>query len=360
MGTEDKKLETSAPPEKSKDTPEKLKNLGASLAEGLKNTFHSKESLIFTANKKLKTPKKAPNKPKEKPEKPRYFTLPKGIKLRILSQREKNKLGIKEARDTIAPKIKNQGRPISPAELATIRKTSEFWDPNNSGIPLSEVSEKDLDKVILICGTKKNPVKYKLKEFLRIDPKDIGDAPKGTYFEKDKNGEYYRKITRLSPKIIEKFGRLHQELERVVNENTPKPPKIKGKKTRNSSRKSVKLYIDENYRSYGENLCNYVKKGTVGEDLKLYSQHIGGKALDLQTFIMIDGVKISTFVWVENGEKDKNGKPKLIRNPTKTEGILRKAVSAEWKKSGGGRGFYKNSRNFHIDARPKRGQWGKW
>jgi|GEM_PF-4657789 len=313
------------------------------------------------------TPKAAPTKPKapqktplvpltpqkatkKSPEKPKYFSLPKDIKARILSQREKIRLGIKENPDPIGHKLKRKGKTPTPEQLAKIRKNSEFLDTNNSGTPLVEIDQKDLDKVVLTCGTKKNPVNYKLKEFLRIDPKDIDDAPQGTHFEI--NGEYYRRITRLNPTIIQKFGRLHRELEDLVNKmpaftNDKNPnilkqgPEFMGKAAKKLSkgmdRISVRLYIDENYRSYGENLHNYTKKGTSGKAIKYGSRHTAGDALDLQTHIIVDGKRI------EGSE---------------AENLLRQAIAAEWNKNGGGRGFYTNNRNFHIDARNKLAQWG--
>ncbi len=293
--------------------------------------------------------------PKKKPalaEKQEYVTLPMGIKARILSQKEKTHLKIAEAPDKIGPRLRKKGVCPGPKQLAKIRANSEFYNPSKTDTPLVEINEKDLDKVILICGTKENPIKYTLKEFLRIDPKDISDAPPGTYF--NRNGEYYRRITRLNPTIIQKFGRLHEEVEKVVSQRLSPEitrilymvksavawavPSLKiPVKAPISSQRNVRLYIDENYRSYGENLCNYVKKETPGSDIKYGSRHPAGDALDLQTFILVDGRR------VEGRE---------------AEDILRDAISEEWKKHGGGRGFYTNHRNFHIDARIGTGQWG--
>ncbi len=341
------------------------------LIEKLRKQNAKKREIFSNLNEKLKSPRKkpvsipkklttAPKKPtstpkkaltriraKEKPEKPKYFQLPNGIKARILSQREKNQRGITEARDTLGPKLRLRNKCPGPKQLEKIRKTSEFFDPNNAGTPLVEINEIDLDKTILTCGTPQDPVHYKLKEFLRIDPKDISDAPKGTYFTID--GQYYRKITRLNPAIIRKFGRLHQELEDLVNKFPEFPKKnlltqgprfmidAANQLLRGPKRVSVRLYIDENYRSYGENVCTYVKKETGGSDIKYGSIHTSGNALDLETFILINGKKI-------------NGKEAEI--------LLRKAITAEWTKLGGGRGFYTTRRNFHMDSRNGVGQWG--
>lgn len=288
----------------------------------------------------------SPKRP-EKKEKQQYLTITNDIKAKILSQKEKDRLGIKEAPDLIGPKLRKKGKAPNEKQLAKIRKNSEFFNPNNTKAPLIEIDKEDLDKVVLTCGTKEKPVYYTLKEFLRIDAKDIEDAPKNTYLKV--GNEYYRIITRLNPSIIKKFGRLHKELEDAANKPPTFPAKnllIEGPKfiidaasklLIKPERLSVRLYIDENYRSYGENLANYVKKGATGKDIKYKSRHTAGDALDLQTFIFV-------------GNKSRDGR--------EAESLIRKAINAEWDKHGGGRGFYTNSRNFHMDARNKKSQWG--
>lgn len=315
------------------------------------------KELILDLSEQLRKPRAPKKRPaiSQKPERQQYYELPMGIKAKILSQKEKDRRGIKETPDSIGPKLHKKGRYPSQRQMAEIRRNHEFWDPNNSGAPLIEINENDLDKPILVCGTKEAPVKYTLKEFLRIDPKDIGDAPKGTYFQK--GNEYYRKITRLSPTIIQKFGRLHRELENIVNQTDTFPLKnltnnplreiptfllnASNRMINGTGHKSVRIFIDENYRSYGENIYTYFKKTPEERSSKpsYFGRHASGDALDLRTFILVGVIRI--------GGRD-------------AENLLRKAITAEWDKHGGGRGFYPTGRNFHMDARPKKGQWGNW
>ncbi|MDP2643130.1 MAG: hypothetical protein Q8P62_04785 [Candidatus Peregrinibacteria bacterium] len=289
-------------------------------------------------------------KPRALKEKPKYFQLPHGVKLKILSQKDKASLRITETPDAIGPRLRRKKRFPNQKQMTDIRRNHEFWDPNNSGVPLIEINGKDLNKTVLVCGSNENPVEYKLKEFLRIDPKDINDAPPGSYFSEN-TGEYYRGMTRLNPRIIEKFGRLHKELEDLVNSFPAIPTKnfltqfpnfasaVSRRLKKGQRRLSVRLFIDENYRTYGENIYTYFKRPTAERRSlpSYFSIHTSRGALDLQTFILVDGIKIKG---------------------AEAESLLRQAITAEWNKHGGGRGFYPKRRSFHIDARNKKTQWG--
>ncbi len=334
------------------DEDDLVKEINAAVKE------HSKQS---RAQGKITPPTTSPPVPSAQPqeikqkksEKSKCVEFSAEIKAKILSQKDKDKLGIKDAPDSIGPELRKKGKFPSLQQMAKIRQNHEFWDPNNAGVPLIEINELDLEKVVLTCGTKENSVKYLLKEFLRIDPKDIEDAPLGTYFIKktpEGKKEYYRKITRLGKEIIGKFGKLHQEFENAVNKANP---------IMNST---VRLFIDENYRSYGENIYTYFKNPPEKRTSlpSYFSIHTSGKALDLQPFVMINGKVIPTFETIKTEKFDENGKEILRFKKTNMEDMLRAAISEEWTKHGGGRGFYTPKRNFHIDARNKRSQWGDW
>ena len=277
---------------------------------------------------------------KKPPEKPKYFNF-RGLKLRILSKKEQERAGVTMAKDLIMPQLKKDRKFPSKEQVAQIRKRSEFYDPHNTGLPVVEVTKKDLDKVVSKYG-------YKLREFLKVDPKDLDCAKDGTCF--DNVDEEYRRITRLDVRLIERFEELHAEVYRTVNGPRRKNKKIPEKK--------IRLIVDEAFRPYGENLQNYFKKleGEAAEqskkqgktvrvqDLKppksrkkypisFGSMHTVGKALDIKKTFLVDGVEVSNNI------------------------VEKAAERLHDKREDGGLGKH-GSAIIHIDSRAKKGTWG--
>ncbi len=124
----------------------------------------------------------------------------------------------------------------------------EYYDPIKSGNPLLEIEKGDLDKQI-------SP-HFTVKEFVRIDPKDLKYVKGGTYWtiQSGDNVEYYRKYARIDRKLV-------ALVESIRNDS------------------GVIMVVNEGFRPYLENKRMYDDRGG---DKAYRSRHISGQALDFE------------------------------------------------------------------------------
>lgn len=182
------------------------------------------------------------------------------------------RLEIIEGRDLLAlestPEIADKLNPKNRADIAKIGDQCEFYDAWHSGIPLVRIKPGDLEKRV-------SP-HFKVKDFVRIDPKWLHVVKKGTYQKHE--GEYYRTIARIDPKLIDLIEQIVRRMERDANKRKKKKdPKVR-----------IELHVDEAYRPYGENARTYQwkndhrdRKEHPHEEWHPKSRHISGRAVDI-------------------------------------------------------------------------------
>ncbi|MFA6305106.1 MAG: hypothetical protein WC651_00025 [Candidatus Gracilibacteria bacterium] len=257
-------------------------------------------------------------------------------------------LGLSSAPDPIMPKLLKQRRYPSAEQLATIRKDSEFYAPNRRTIPLVEILPTDLEKKV-------SPYGYKIKDFVKIDPKDLLYATAYPYYVL--NGQYYRKFARIDPKIIKRFDLVHEEVSKIVN---PPPARRKRgqKPTPAPKPKKTKLTTDEGYRPYGENIQTYWEKLRKDTDpsikiedlraprnpkryaIKFRSRHVRGQAVDIKKNFIVNPGKITmdagivqeaglkVWKWLETGGIGIDGATTLHIDESESSRIWSYATSA--------------------------------
>lgn len=199
-------------------------------------------------------PMKTPHKPRMK-----YQNfINSSTKLEII---EGSKLTALQGTQEIAEKY----NPLKKSDMPEIQDQCEFYDAWHSGIPLVKIRPGDLEKRL-------SP-HFKVKDFVRIDPNWLHVVKAGGYQKYD--GEYYRTIARIDPKLISTIEEIVVTMERNANKGRKKKPRIK-----------INLHVDEAYRPYGENARTYVwmnehRKPGEPEESHPHSRHISGRAVDI-------------------------------------------------------------------------------
>lgn len=144
--------------------------------------------------------------------------------------------------------------PKKPQELVRIRSEYEFYDPRH-GLPLLFIDPEDLEKPISKY--------FKVKDFIRIDAKDLKYVKSGFYQEHE--GKFYRTIARINPELIEALDLLNEKAKKDDSEMQ-------------TGEAETLISINEGFRPYGENLATAVGNGDA---MHPHSQHVSGNAVDI-------------------------------------------------------------------------------
>lgn len=123
--------------------------------------------------------------------------------------------------------------PLMYSDILKIRKNCEFYDPWKSGIPLVKITPANLEQSV--------SRHFKVKDFVRIDPKDR-NMVKSEYVQFH-NGEYFHTVARIDPEIIRMLENVKSEME--------------SKNRKKHDRRDVTIHTNEGFRSYGENAMTY-------------------------------------------------------------------------------------------------------
>ncbi len=171
------------------------------------------------------------------------------------------------------PEIANKFNPLKGSDMPKIQAQCEFYDVWHAGIPLVRIRLEDLEKNV-------SP-HFKVKDFVRIDPNWLHVVKPGMY--QKHNGEYYRTIARVDPKIIDTIEEIVVLMEKDANK----------KRKKGSPRIRINLHVDEAYRPYGENARTYVwknehRKPGTPEESHPKSRHISGRGVDID---LIPGIE---------------------------------------------------------------------
>lgn len=188
------------------------------------------DTLPSSARLKKASPPRVREKVKEKPVL-HYQNFPHGsAKLEMI---EGAQLIALEGKREEARKL----NPLSRHDLPKIQAQCEFYDPWNSGIPLVKIQRGDLEKQV-------SP-HFKVKDMVRIDPKDLYLVKSGFY--RKYKGEYYRTVARIDPELVKMLEQVYEKMQ----------PKKKGTPAGASLGGTVRLHTNEGYRPYGENARTY-------------------------------------------------------------------------------------------------------
>ena len=189
------------------------------------------------------------------PHKHHYQKFPGGAKLEMIEGTELKKL-------QGAPGLGEKLSPLSAQDLPKIQQLCEFYDAWHIGIPLVKIAPKDLEKRV--------SAHFKVKDFVRIDPKDLYLAKPG-FYQKEAE-EYYRTVARIDPELIKILEQIQDQVQKDENKHHKKgTPKV-----------HVKIHTNEGFRPYGENARTYWRDchGNA-KCTHEKSQHISGMALDI-------------------------------------------------------------------------------
>lgn len=197
---------------------------------------------------------KAPHKP----HKIHYQQFPQGkAKLEKIERKELERLIGK-------PGVAESLSPLREHDIQKIQQHCEFHDPWKTNIPLVRIKPTNLEKSV--------SRHFKVKDLVRIDPKDLYLVKPGFY--QKHNGEYFRTIARIDAELVDMLERVQKEMQpkkKPHKKGQPKTPKV-----------YVELHTNEGFRPYGENARTYWRDchGNAACTHEK-SQHVSGMGTDI-------------------------------------------------------------------------------